>query len=625
MLPTISALRSWPDTDRASTIIGDAATVLDGASRTMIRACDAGGKWYGATRSAVDARVRAEGDHGDEVRNVLQSVADTTEDAARDIGYARDHVLREVRYAQEAGFTVSDVGDVTHPLETSDPDAKAVADNFEAAIRSGLATIDVFDEKYGAALEELSADLHAMTNGQPHIRLPDGRTMDADDLAHRLRGMTPEARRRLIDALDSTALRHLIQADPTTVGNLDGIPFAVRIRANHLAIRTALSAEISAGRSNSARAQQLRTMLLPIPDPAAVTMRGGRAVAGRGADDQLVDRQYVAFSDTPNGRFVEMIGTLGPTTRGAAVYVPGTGTNLNSSEPNHRAAWSLAQQSGAPVFLYADGDLPQTLVPGTSDRNVVGAAAGLAQVLSGNPIGGHAALLGTIAETVQDVPDSALSDHSAREMAPRLVGFARELDVEIAHSAPGATTTVIGHSYGGSIVGTAEQLGLRADRVVYASSAGTGVLDGPWHNPQADVRRYSITAPGDPIQYIQGLAASPHGGDPDITPGVGRLDTGTYSALDPANHPAGSAIRGLDGHSGYWNDPGSTGFRNMVAVIRGDEAEPYVHREDDAPARERIEAPARTGLSAARRAGESVVEHLSRAAGRIVRDLVPWR
>ena len=99
------------------------------------------------------------------------------------------------------------------------------------------------------------------------------------------------------------------------------------------------------------------------------------------------------------------------------------------------------------------------------------------------------------------------------------MAFGKTLDAEIDAVAPGAKTTYIGHSYGGSVVGTAEQLGLRADRVIYASSAGTGALDTGWHNPNKDVERYSLTAPGDPIHYSQQLPSNPHGGDPTPPPG----------------------------------------------------------------------------------------------------------
>lgn len=46
------------------------------------------------------------------------------------------------------------------------------------------------------------------------------------------------------------------------------------------------------------------------------------------------------------------MGALGPNTRTAGVYVPGTGTNLNGSETNYRAASNLAKATGGPIILY---------------------------------------------------------------------------------------------------------------------------------------------------------------------------------------------------------------------------------------------------------------------------------
>ncbi|MGC4933092.1 alpha/beta hydrolase [Gordonia sp. DT30] len=192
---------------------------------------------------------------------------------------------------------------------------------------------------------------------------------------------------------------------------------------------------------------------------------------------------------------IEIVGAINPTTRNVAVYVPGTNSNLNGSQSNHNAALNLARASGGPVILYMDGEFP--------------AGNGVSAFV--NPFGDN------------DAMDTTL----ARRMAPDLVSFGHELDRTLDETSPDAKTTFIGHSYGGSIVGTAEQLGLNADNVIYASSAGTGVIDDqPWHNPNDDVRRYSLTAPGDPIQYFQGLETQ-HGGDPDTTPGVTRLELAT--------------------------------------------------------------------------------------------------
>ena len=96
---------------------------------------------------------------------------------------------------------------------------------------------------------------------------------------------------------------------------------------------------------------------------------------------------------------------------------------------------------------------------------------------------------------------------------------------------PRIPVTYIGHSYGGSILGTAEALGLTADRTLYVAAAGAGVgVDDPsdWHNRNPDVLRFSMTAPGDLIEAGAGHPGGPHGADPDEMPGVIHLATGDY-------------------------------------------------------------------------------------------------
>ena len=124
--------------------------------------------------------------------------------------------------------------------------------------------------------------------------------------------------------------------------------------------------------------------------------------------------------------------------------------------------------------------------------------------------------------------------------------------------------TYLGHSYGGSILGTAETFGLTADRVVYveAAGAGVGVHDSSdWHNRNPDVSRFSMTAPGDPIALVQGIPLGPHGADPDLMPGVIRLATG--------RRLTGVPMAGLSSHSDVLNEP-SDAWHNLLAVITGD-------------------------------------------------------
>ncbi|MGW0037219.1 alpha/beta hydrolase [Gordonia sp. NPDC003376] len=549
MRPTISQLRSSrPDTITGA---GDSAQqgagVLDRAAGTVALAAQLPMHWHGMTKDAASYRVRQETDHIQEVRNVLQQIADEAKDAGTDLSHARAVVLREVDAAVGAGFTVTDTGQVSHRSASRAREAATIA----AAIDRGLTFIDGTDETYGSRLDDLRADLAAMIDGQPPVTIPGIGLVDADEAVRRLQAMTIEERRALFDRLSPTDMRRLVQADPQMVGNLDGVPFEQRGIANEINIRNALAAEIRVNGDGSARARTLCDMLGQRNTTAAAAHDSPADQAD--PDDMQAERVIIAFDNTRLGRSIEMVGPLGRGTRNAAVFVPGTGTNLDSvGGSNRTVAWNLAKRTGGPVFMYLDGDLPQEIVR-TEPLQAIprGFVIGLGPGLAGVP--GH---------LVDAADESALDPHFAADMAPRLKAFGQALDAELDAVAPGAATTYIGHSYGGSVLGTAEQLGLRADNVIYASSAGTGVHDGPWHNPAEHVRRYSFTAPGDFMEYFQGVPFGPHGDDPDEAPGVVHLEMGTWG---DGRRP----ITGPNGHGAYWDDPESTPFRNTVEIIKG--------------------------------------------------------
>lgn len=522
MTPTIDEIREW-DFDALGTagqLATSNASEIDAAADAAVRAMDVSRAWTGQTHDAAETRIRQEQDHASEIRNVLNHIADEAADAVDGLGYACDWVITQADQATRQGFDVAPDGSVEHP----DADRSEEADGIEATLKSGLATVAELDQAHGAALRAFVADLQSMIDGQPDLVVAGIGSIDPDALVGRIADMTPDERAALFADLTPEQIRSLVQADPHVLGNTDGVPFDVRASANEVNIRNALIDELQRQPPDQARVERLEAMLTPIEDP--IGTRDGTQ------PDLKIERTFLAFDSAGNGQMIEIVGGLGPDTENVAVYVPGTGTNLNGSQGNHNSAWNLARQSGSPVILYMDGHFPQNL--------------------------GEAALTGP-----------------AKDMAPRLVSFGSELDRTIAGISPDAETTFIGHSYGGSIVGTAEQMSLNADRIVHASSAGTGVIDGQeWSNPNDDVRRYSLTAPGDPIWLSQGFPDQ-HGGDPDNAPGVKRVDTGFYSD--------GTLVEGLAGHGNYWNDPGSDAFQNMAKIVRGEEPPGFVWRKPDMP------------------------------------------
>jgi pimeloyl-ACP methyl ester carboxylesterase len=150
-------------------------------------------------------------------------------------------------------------------------------------------------------------------------------------------------------------------------------------------------------------------------------------------------------------------------------------------------------------------------------------------------------------------------------MAPRLAAFSADVDRTVDATGRQVAVTYVGHSYGGSILGTAEALGLTADRTLYLAAAGAGVgVDDPgdWHNRNPHVLRFSMTAPGDVIELVQGLPGGPHGADPDEMPGVIRLATGHYDD--------GRLMAGPRAHTDVIDCAASDSWRTILAVITGD-------------------------------------------------------
>ncbi|MEU5852307.1 alpha/beta hydrolase [Saccharopolyspora shandongensis] len=224
--------------------------------------------------------------------------------------------------------------------------------------------------------------------------------------------------------------------------------------------------------------------------------------------------QIIQFDPAGDGRIVGLIGRLDSDTRSVAVLVPGMNTGLE--------------------------DFPRY-----ADR--VGSYAGA------DPTGRTASVLWMNGDFPQGLPEAS-STGPSQEMAPRLAEFVNdELRPRLGE---GAQVTVIGHSYGGAIVGLADAAGMRADNVVHVASAGMGEGVTELTNPYPTAR-YSVTLEHDPIQWAQGRV---HGPDPDDFPGVTPL---------PSSHDSdGWFVPDVSSHSSVL-DPGSPSWRDINDVVHG--------------------------------------------------------
>ena len=349
----------------------------------------------------------------------LEPVAEALDGEARALAEVLAGVYRLVELAED------------HQADVEGPDPVAEPDRGRISASLNRAVDNAFDD-----LSRLTGVDARAAEG-----VPGG--VNTREVVTRWDGADPDEVYASVEHLSIPDRRILALAEPGAVGRTYGVPWALRARANAISVRRALHREQLAGTPWSPRIGRLETM----------ARRDGRR-----------RRSFVSFSPHRGGRMIEVVGRIGPGTEAVAVYVPGTGTNLDMSHVNTEVATDLVDAGGGRVAVVAflDGEFPQDIMAD-----------------AGRP---------RFAETI----------------APRLVRFCREVDRLMEIECPGAELTVVGHSYGGRIVGTAERLGLRADRVVYAESPDLGVgVDGPsdWRSP-GPVRRFSMTAPGDPVELL---------------------------------------------------------------------------------------------------------------------------
>ena len=321
---------------------------------------------------------------------------------------------------------------------------------------------------------------------------------------------------------------------PSEVGNLSGASFVARDAANYVNVVVARQDQATVVTDLENKIAGLRAMgpYPGIPPSVIAAYETQLADARRLLTTYTTlvnepDRQILVF-DAKSGAYAELTGTIGPGTRNVGVICPGTTTNMGTILGNV-AKYSTFVEAAPPdelaMITWMGGGLPQTIFP------------------------------------------EALSDSYSRNLGPLLSSFSKDVRMETGALTAGSTAhlTVAGHSYGGAVVGIAETYGLDADRVMHVESAGMGndvgsINDYRPVNP--DVRRYSMTAPGDPIAHVQGadIGSLGHGADPDLMEGVTRLYTGNYED--------GTPVEGTSAHGGVFNAR-SDSWKNMYEVFTG--------------------------------------------------------
>lgn len=238
-------------------------------------------------------------------------------------------------------------------------------------------------------------------------------------------------------------------------------------------------------------------------------------------------RRLLHFEPRANhgrGSWAELVGTIDERTEAVGVLVPGSGAFVADENftKYYQRAYDLVDESQGrlAMVVWAAGTFPKGWIQGgfSHYRQELGRAL-------------------------------ALFSDELREEVDRRRGPDNEVRIVVA-----------GHSFGGAVVGAAERYGLDADAVLHIASAGVGEVGDPYDYPEPHRPRYSLTAPGDLIGFVQGMPGPPgmgHGPDPDTFRCVARLPTG-HLPESPAvrdergqrlGDRAGDEIGGISSHS----------------------------------------------------------------------------
>jgi hypothetical protein len=465
---------------------------------------------------AVSAHARAANDLVDDIERAHRAVADAegtaAEAASRQTGLADDATPAEVSRADGA-------------VESAAEDLAARRRELADLWAQWEASYALWDDAYGSALAALvAADVSSLP---AHVRSA------IEALAH---ADSPAEVAEIWASLTEDQRTDLVDRRAEFVGNLEGVPYAIRFAANRSAFERVLD--------------------------------GGPY--GKPLDDQL-EQLSLELGDDLGGQLLMFHPFEEPQATAAVVYGASSGddpfagvTNVNAlvggmfSGLGDLEAWGQSARD-LNVFAEAYGD------PGT--RSV------------------------SIAWYGYDSPN-LLTEHtmgSATEGAARLSSTLRGLDNEVSSA---VTTSVIGHSYGSTtsflaVGGAGDDLGV--DRLVAVGSAG--VPDGYHANWTGDAPMdYSGTevftsrAPWDFVARYGEVSSFGHGMNPEDIPGATTFESngGTAPSLqgtpeDVAGTPGHAAHDGGNSIIGWWEKGNgylsrdSESFRNIANIVANGE------------------------------------------------------
>ncbi|WP_405104606.1 alpha/beta hydrolase family protein [Micromonospora sp. NBC_01405] len=478
--------------------------------------------WTGAAAGAAGGRIAAfRADLAALVPALIETDQVLAELAGR-LRRARAGLAEAVALAEAGGVRIDRRGRVSagpSGARSSAPDPPVA--RVAAAVTAALALADAADRETAGRLDELAAAARAGWVAPPPPWRP---TPGADPSTVRAwwAGLTPAQR------------RWLVAREPELVGRLDGVPAAARDQANRLLV----------GRWREVLLAERRRLLARWPHGPLETAGLARVGATLTGLDALAARL------TGGGQPRAYLLGLAPGGEGRAIVALG--------DPDRADR----------VLTYVPG-----MTAGLADAAGELGRAGRVQARCAalDPTGATAAVLWLD----YDAPDflhEAVLPGQARDAGPALHRFQEGL--RATHDGPPARQTVLGHSYGSLVVGTAARdHGLAADALVFVGSPGVGVdrADG-LRVPSGEV--WASTAPDDAIRLAPAPDELPRrvlrGLSPLAAVLTAREDHALWFGHDPADPGFGGRTfpSGRYGHTGYW-DQGNPALDGMARVVLG--------------------------------------------------------
>ncbi len=473
---------------------------------------------------------------------------------ASELRAAQKRLIAATDDATAAGFKVHDDGSVhweARPGEVKeDEDLKRKkAQGFADRIGDALGDATKADQKWAPQLERLKAqnDLNVsdkdwadVQGDQSALQKVAAKYLDKDDIP---KDMSPQENAKWWKGLSDDERADYTALYPASVGALDGLPADSRDEAN----RTVLAEKHG----------QYETALKGIPPEPWKWVNGGPRI-GMVQSDEWMD-WHKRYGDRKEHLENSLKGMEAIQSRFDA-----TGTN---GLPQAYLLGFDADGNGRAIVASGNPDTADhtaVYVPGTtSNLGNIGGGISRADELwrASDAMPGEGAI-STITWLGYDAPQSIVKDapfkHYADDGAPALNSFMDGL-YSTNTSDSGGHHTVVSHSYGTTVVGSAARQGdLSADDVVFAGSPGVQVgssseIDAPkghvW-NQEAD---------GDAVPDIGRWG---HGGSQwRFGGGVGIIPS---DELFGANQ----MTTDTEGHSDYWT-PNSQSLNNQAAVISG--------------------------------------------------------